>query len=200
LKPTQTLPATYHSAGSFDLRNNTSALLQLNLWGFVLFAISAGAFTLALFALRPEETSQGLVLGFSGLDGVLQIILGVLAITVVMVVLHEAVHGVFFWAFTGAAPKFAFKGFYAYAAAPDWYLPKLQYLVTALAPFVLLSLLGVALMVVVPPGWFVALLLFLVTNASGAIGDLWVAGWLLRMPDSCYANDQGDAVTLYTQS
>ena len=165
----------------------------------MLFALSAGLFTLVLFGLRPEDTRQGLVLGISGIGGILQVLLVVIGVTAAMIVLHEAVHGVFFWLFTRAVPKFAFKGAYAYAAAPDWYLPKYQYLVTALAPLVLLSLVGVGLMLVVPPGGFVVLLLFLVTNASGAIGDLWVAGWLLRQPDACYANDHGDAVSLYVE-
>ena len=199
MKSTQTLPENYRCIGSIDLLNNTSALLQLNLWGLVLFVLSAGLFTVILFALRTEDIRQGLVLGISGIGGVVQAILVVLAVTAAMIVLHEAAHGVCFWIFTGAAPKFAFKGAYAYAAAPDWYLPKYAYLVAALAPLVLLSLVGVALMLVVPPGAFVVLLLFLVTNASGAIGDLWVVGWLLRQPDSCYANDHGDAVSLYVK-
>jgi hypothetical protein len=199
MKPTKTLPGNYHAVGTFDLRNNTTALLQLNLLGFVLFAVSAGLFTVALLWLRPVDTRQGLVLGISGIGGMVQAWGVVIVVTAVMIVLHEAVHGMFFWLFTGTAPKFAFKGVYAYAAAPDWYMPKFQYLVTALAPLVLLSALGVGLMAVVPAGGFVTLLLFLVTNASGAIGDLWVAVWLLRQPDHCYGNDQGDAVTLYVE-
>jgi hypothetical protein len=197
MKPTKTLPGNYHSIGTFDLRNNTTALLQLNLLGFALFAVSAGLFTVALFWLRPEDTRQGLVLGISGVGGLLQALGVVIVVTVVMILLHEAVHGVFFWLFTRTIPRFAFKGVYAYAAAPDWYLPKFQYLATALAPLVMLSAAGVGLMAVVPASSFVTLLLFLVSNASGAIGDLWVAGWLLRQPNACYANDQGDAVSLY---
>ena len=145
------------------------------------------------------EARFGLVLGFSSLSGILQAILAVVVVTAVMIVLHEAVHGVGFWIFTRTMPVFAFKGVYAYAAAPAWYLPKAQYLLVALAPLVVLSLLGVALMLVVPTGGFIILLLFLVSNASGAVGDLWVVGWLLRQPSKCYANDRGDAVTLFLE-
>ncbi len=200
MKATQTLPENYRCIGTFDLRNNNSALLQLNLLGVVLFALSTGLFTAILAALRPEDTRQGLALGISSIAGIVQVVLVVLAVTAAMIVLHEAAHGICFWIFTGTAPKFGFKLTYAYAAAPDWYLPKYAYLVTALAPLVLLSLAGVALMPVVPPGAFIVLLLFLVTNASGAIGDLWVVRWLLHQPDACYANDQGDAVSLYVKA
>lgn len=199
MKPTQTLPYNYHSIGSFDLRNNPQKLLQLNILGFILFAVSAWLFSALLYALRPEEARFGLVLGFSGLGGIVQAILAIVVVTALMIVLHEAVHGVCFWIFTRTMPVFAFMGLYAYAAAPTWYLPKAQYLLVALAPLVVLSLLGVVLMLVMPTGGFIILLLFLVSNASGAVGDLWVAGWLLRQPYSCYANDRGDAVTLYLQ-
>jgi hypothetical protein len=199
MKPTQILPDNYRSIGSFDLRNNPQKLLQLNILGFVLFAASAWLFSALLFLLRPDEARIGLVLGFFDLGGIVQAILAVVAVTVAMIVLHEAVHGVGFWYFTRTMPKFAFKGVYAYAAAPDWFLPRGQYLLVALAPLVVLSLLGAALMLVVPPSGFIMLLLFLVSNASGAVGDLWVAAWLLRQPATCYANDRGDAVTLYLE-
>ena len=199
MRPTRSLPSHYQSIGSFDLRNNSQALLQLNILGFVLFAISAWIFGSAFYALRPDEAQAGLAIGFSDLGGILQALLVVVVATGVMIVLHEVVHGLFFWLFTRSIPKFAFKGIYAYAAAPQWYLPKVQYLVVALAPLVVLSLAGMALILVVPQGWFMILLLVLVTNASGAIGDLWVTVWLMRQPNSCYANDHGDAVTLFLE-
>jgi hypothetical protein len=199
MKPTRSLPNQYQSIGTFDLRNNSQALLQLNLLGFVLFAVSAWFFVSVLYALRPDEAEIGLAVGFSNLGGILQALLVVILATGLMIVLHEAVHGVFFWMFTRSFPQFAFKGIYAYAAAPQWYLPKGQYLIVTLAPLVVLSLVGMALMLVVPQNWFIILLLFLVTNASGAIGDLWVTSWLLRQPNTCYANDHGDAVTLYLE-
>jgi hypothetical protein len=197
---TQTLPSDFHPIGTFDLKNNPQALLQLNILGFVLFAISAWVFWYALQAIRPDEARFGLTIGFSNLNGIIQAILAVIAVTAGMIVLHEAAHGLFFWLFTRSRPIFAFRVVYAYAAAPTWYIPKGQYLVVALAPLVLLSLLGVALMAILPSEWFMLLLLFLVSNASGAIGDLWVVGWLLRQSAPCYALDQGDAVTLYVQN
>lgn len=200
LPVTQSLPENFHSIGTFDLKNNGSALLQLNVLGFVLFAVSAAVFWYLLQLIRPLDAEKGMAIGFTNLNGVVYIILAVLGTTVLMLVLHEAAHGLFFWLYTHARPSFAFKGAYAYAAAPEWYLPKPQYLVVALAPLVLLSLLGVVLMAVIPADGFMLLLLFLVSNASGAIGDLWVVGWLLRQTQPCYARDEGDAVTLYTLS
>jgi hypothetical protein len=199
MQSTQLLPSEYHTVGSFDLRNNPKALIQLNVLGFLMFAVTGWVFVGIFSLFRPQEVRYGLALGFSSLSDMIQILLAVLGMLVVMIVLHEAVHGVLFWWFTRAMPKFAFKGAYAYAAAPDWYLPKYPYLSVALGPLVVLSLAGIALMMIVPPEWFMALLFFLVTNASGAVGDLWVAVWLLRQPHDCYVNDLGDAVTLYVK-
>lgn len=194
---TKTLPSGFESIGTFDLKDNTAALMQLNLFGFGLFAVSAWVFWAILDWMRPGESLSGLVVGFSSLSGIFQALGVVLLVTAVMIVLHEGVHGFFFWRFTGVRPHFGLRGAYAYAAAPDWYLPKRKYLVVALAPLVVLSLLGVALMAVIPPEGFILLILFLVSNASGAVGDIWVAVWLLRQPEPCFANDEGDAVTLY---
>lgn len=199
MKSTQTLPTGYHTVGSFDLRDNPRALIQLNILGFVLFALTAWGFISILAFLRPQEIRYGISIGMISLGGVIQVLLMFLGVTALMIVLHEAVHGALFWWFTRAVPRFAFKGAYAYAAAPGWYLPKNLYLTVALGPLMVLSLSGIGLMLVIPPGWFLALLFFLVTNASGAVGDLWVVGWLLRQPNACYANDRGDAVTLYVK-
>jgi len=199
MQSTQALPAEYVAVGTFDLRNNSRAMLQMNLLGFGLFAVSAWVFSSLLSLLRPADMSTGFAVSVAGLNSGLWLVLVIIVLTMVMVVLHEAVHGFFFWAYTRAMPKFAFRGVYAYAAAPAWYLPKRQYLIVALAPLVVLSLLGVALMALIPADWFLALLFFLITNASGAVGDLWVVVWLLRQPRNCYANDRGDAVTLYVK-
>jgi hypothetical protein len=101
-----------------------------------------------------------------------------------------------FW-FTRTRPVFAFRGYYAYAAAPGWYFPRRQYMLVSLAPLVLLSLLGLVLLAFVPAGWFLTVISFVAFNGSGAIGDLAVFIWLLRQPSTCLAYDVGEAVTLY---
>ncbi|MBD2257724.1 hypothetical protein [Pseudanabaena sp. FACHB-2040] len=41
------------------------------------------------------------------------------------------------------------------------------------------------------------LLLALVVNAAGAVGDLVTAGWLLTQPKQAYVNDYGDGMAIY---
>lgn len=200
MQPTQTLPPDYAMSGTMDITKDQRLLIILNVLGLALLAAGGWLFFVAIMALRPQDaTSQFSVLFSATLLETLLLIGSVLALTVVHILIHEAIHGVCFWWYTRNMPRFAFRWTHAYAAAPAWYLPRNRYLVTALAPLVVISLAGLLLAWVVPPGWLLALWYVLTSNAGGSVGDLWVAVWLLRQPASCLANDRGDAVSLYNQ-
>jgi hypothetical protein len=62
---------------------------------------------------------------------------------------------------------------------------------------VLISLAGVVLFAFASPAWLLPTWFVLIMNAGGAVGDLFVAGWLICQPPGCFAQDRGDAVTLY---
>lgn len=196
-KPSQTLPEGYRPIGTFDITASPRLVLILNLVGLGIAAVSAWVFSALLAWLRPLEVKNALAVEINSLGQLLGVIVGMAGLTALMMVLHEAAHGLFFWLFTRSRPKFAFKVVYAYAAAPGWFIPRWQYLIIGLAPLGLLSLLGVGLMAVIPPQGFLWLLVFLVGNAGGAVGDLWVMAWLIRQPPGVLAEDRGDAVTLY---
>jgi hypothetical protein len=197
MKPTKNLPENYQAIGSIDLSQNMRALILLNIIGLGLFVVAGSIFMQLLYWLRPLDAGSGLTLNINGAQGILELIVAFLALYAVMILLHEAIHGLFFWVFTRERPVFAIRWTYAYAAAPGWFLPRNLYFVTALSPLVGISLLGLVVFALAPPAWFLPTLIVVVGNASGAIGDIWVAIWLLRHPPTCLARDQGDAVTLY---
>ena len=190
------LPEGYRSIGTLDLTKNLRLLVYMNIAGAVLLVGFYYLFIRAAMWMRPEAASQGLTSSFQGLGGVLVILLAVVIIYAAVIVLHEGTHGIFLAWFTRTRPVFAFRGYYAYAAAPGWYFPRNQYMLVSLAPLVLLSLLGLVLLAFVPAGWFLTVISFAAFNGSGAIGDLAVFIWLLRQPPTCLAYDVGDAVTL----
>ncbi len=197
MRATQTLPEAYRPIGSFDLAKDFRLLVWMNVLGLGIYILSGLLFIQILHWLRPAEAGPALTAGLGGLQNIVLTLVALVIIYAAVILLHEGLHGVFFWLFIHQRPVFAFKGAYAYAAAPDWYLPRDMYFVTAVAPLVGISLLGVAVFTFVPPAWFLPVLAVLVINAGGAAGDLWVAAWLLRQPPTCYANDRGDAITLY---
>jgi hypothetical protein len=191
------LPEGYRSIGTLNLTKNLRLLVYLNIAGAVLLVGFYYIFIRATMWIRPEVARQGLAGGSLNLSGALVILLAVIGIYAAVIVLHEATHGIFMVWFTRTRPVFAFRGYYAYAAAPGWYFPRGQYMLVSLAPLVLLSLLGLAVLAIVPAGWFLTVISFIAFNGSGAVGDLAVFFWLLRQPSTCLAYDVGDAVTLY---
>jgi len=197
---TQQLPEGYHSIGTLDITKNLRLLVYLNIAGLLLLVGFYYVFIRAVLWMRPEAARQGLAGGIQGLSGVLIIILAVIGIYAAVIVLHEATHGIFMFWFTHTRPVFAFRGYYAYAAAPGWYFPRGQYMLVSLAPLVLLSLLGLAVLAFVPAAWFLTVISFIAFNGSGAVGDLAVFFWLLRQPSTCLAYDVGEAVTIYLPS
>jgi hypothetical protein len=124
-------------------------------------------------------------------------VLGIVVSLVGVIILHELVHGVFFWVITGQRPHFGFKGAYAFAAAPTWYIARGPYLIVGLSPLVLITIAGVLLLPVVPLEILSPLALALTFNGAGAIGDAAIVVYLLTLPPSVLINDRGDAVAVY---
>lgn len=196
MRAMQALPSHYQPTGTVDISNNRRLLVILNIAGLVLMAVFGWLFFRTMLWLRPADTARAV--GAASVDGIVEWALFFAAIFALMalhIVIHEAVHGLFFWFYTGDRPLFAFRGAYAYAAMPGWYIPRNAFFVTTLAPFVVITVLGILLMYLTTwllPVWFV-----ITMNASGSVGDLFVAFWLMRQPPDCLAEDRGDAVTLY---
>lgn len=195
MQPTQSLPANYAPYKTIDLTTNTRAMVILNIGALVLLLLGGWLLLWLLEVLRPDIISDGTV-SIGGLHVVLMLLL-LIGLLGLMIIIHEAIHGAFFWLYTRSRPYFGFKGMYAYAAAPEWYIPRNQYLVVGIMPFVLITLVGL-LLLPVAPAWLLLPVLFVVLmNASGAAGDVLIVGWLLLLPAHTLINDLGDAITLY---
>jgi hypothetical protein len=194
--PTRTLPTGYQKAGSLDISKDRRMMLALNVIGTALTILWGWVFFRAILFLRPTGGIGNVNFSFN-LPRLALFIVSVLALMAFYVTLHEAIHGFFFWRFTRARPYFAFRWTYAYAAAPEWYLPRNQYLVTALAPLVLITAAGLVAAPFVPDSWVIPLWFVLTMNAGGAVGDIAVAIWLLTLSPSALAQDRGNSVTLF---
>lgn len=192
MKPAKTLPPNYSLAGSIDLEKRRIAI-GLNLIGLALLFVFGWIFLQITASVRPEFSTSSL-LEIAAESALWLILLGLAAV----LVLHELVHAFFFWLFTGERPKLGFHALYAFAAAPEWYLPRGRFIVTAAAPFVLITLAGLLLLPVVSASLVAVLVLGLIANAAGSVGDLVVVGWLLFLPSTAMIRDSGPKITLYT--
>lgn len=196
MNATQTLPPNFRLFKRLSIREN-APLLMLNVVSLALLGLASVLMLVLLRWLRPQDVAATFTFSIEGTSNFLVVILIVLGATTAMMVVHEAFHGIFFWYYTRTRPKFGFRGAYAFAAAPDWYVRRTPYLVTSLAPLVGITLIGILLLVVLPVRWVPLLLLVVSLNAAGAVGDLWVAYWLVRCPPDALGNDQGDVTSLY---
>lgn len=198
-KASQELPGGFAVIKELNLSKNLKLLLFLNLAGLGLFVL----FGMLLMGMLQWARSDFIVAGTnfslnaSNLGTAIVPLLVLLGVIFAMVFLHEGVHGLFFWTLTGARPKFGFKGSYAYAAAPNWYIPKANYLIVSLAPLVVITLLGFGTLLIVPTTWILPVLLLVTMNASGAIGDLYAFFWIWKQPAEVLIQDYGDRMKVY---
>ncbi len=134
-------------------------------------------------------------------DGALvaELPVGAVAVAVVLALfIHEFVHGLLFWWFTGRRPVFGFQGLLIYAAAPPGIcLPRDRYLIAGLAPLVLLTLVGLLLMLIVLITFVPILSFFLVFNTAGAGGDLVMVAKLLSYSPDNLLQDRDTGVVVY---
>ena len=193
-QPQKQLPPHYQPVSVLDLAHNRLALLGLSIAAIAAFFFFGWLALALLAALRPDVAAWTFQVSGSNFWAFLVGLIGFLAVTVTV---HEAIHGLCFWLLTRERPRFGFKGLYAYAAAPDWYLPRLHHIAVALAPLVVITVAGLLWLPVAPAGVVLPLTLLLVLNASGAVGDLVTVVWLLRQPQATFVIDRGDAITLY---
>ncbi len=198
MKATRLLPDHYHAIGILDIAKDRKLVIWLNGIGLALLFISGWFFFQVIAWLRPVLVQQQANVQFTlNIVDLLKIMLGVIALSLGNAVIHEAIHGLCFTWFTHQRPVFAFHWTYAYAAAPDWFMPRNAYLITALSPLLCISAAAILLFAFVPQSLLLSIWFVATVNAGGAVGDLWVAGWLLRTGADCLARDEGSRVTLY---
>lgn len=195
-KAVQSIPENYVSFWKLNFDSKRSTII-VNLLALVLLFIFGGGFALLMAIVRPGEFSFNLTFSSSRLWDALIFLAEALVITLVVMVVHEAFHGIFFWIFCDKRPIFGVKGYYAYAGAPGWYFRRGQYAAIGIAPLVGITLLGLLGAAVLPKFWLMPIYLMLVFNASGAAGDLWVVARLLFCPSDIWVLDQGDGVEFF---
>jgi Putative zincin peptidase len=191
LSATRNLPPTYLQSRALDLTSRPGLMIILNVVGLLLFFAFGLAFLHLAAAFYP-----GIAFGisnFSALWGILAFLLAYAAV----LVLHELVHGLFFVILTRSRPHFGIKQMYAYACAPDWYIPRNQFLVVGLAPLILITLAGFLILPLLGPSLVTFTLFAMAVNASGAIGDLYTVLWILRFPANAFVCDHGEKFNIY---
>jgi hypothetical protein len=191
IQASKTLPDNFTLFHTLNLANR-KLMIGMNVVGVILLFIFGWLFVGIAVALNPE---------FFWLE--MQILARTLSLPaflltmVLIIVLHELCHALFFWLFSRERPKIGFNFLYAYAAAPDWYFPRNQFVLIGLAPVLLLTWVGVVAMPFVHFAIMPHIILALTINAAGAIGDFIVVMWVLGQPANILLRDEGTVISGY---
>jgi hypothetical protein len=195
MKTTNSLPADYHLAWSADIEKDKWLMVLLQVIAIPWSLVVLVGLGVLVYWLRPDWVYISSVIDFSIWQA-----LSLLPVMVFAILLHEMVHGFFFWLLARQMPKFGFSLFYAYAALPGWYFDKSIYWLVGLSPLIVLSLVGTFFLLVVPEGWLIFLLFGLFTNASGAIGDVYIVTRLAFEPRNTLIEDTGTGFRVFRRS
>ena len=175
------------------LEMSKDVVITLNAMG-VLAYFAFGFFFTSLYTLFTGEV------GFNITSGT---ILGTIVISVTLIigtiVLHELIHGVFMSKYGG---KPSYGAGIAHYILPYFYattktiFTRNQFIVIAIAPLVVISLVGIGFMAAFPS---IAHWMFIpfVINASGAVGDLWITRNILRYPKHVLLEDRKTGLIIY---
>jgi len=193
----KSLPRHYAVYSTMNLSRNRWLAISLNLGAFILFFIFVCCFTYLAILLHPNLRITFIQMSQLNLPSLIIIFAFLL---IIQAVLHELTHGFFFWLFTEHRPRFSRKWLkaYAYATAPeDYYFPRNHYVLALAAPFIFITLGGLAWLPLSSIDWVPILVFIMAANAAGAIGDLFMVGWMLRQPPTAIVRDAGVAVIVY---
>lgn len=190
MRPIHELPPGYREVYHLVLLRPGTVLL-VNL----LALLPLGAALLLMFGwltvvlrLRPD------ISGSTGMSWSL----GLVAALVIILPLHEGLHGLAIrWA--GHKPRYGLKldKGALYATADNALFPRNVFIVIALAPLVGITLLGMALMLVLPDRLVYFAAIAVALNAGAAIGDLWMTAVVLRYPSLALVRDEADSLRVY---
>lgn len=189
------LPADYRQAEHLALLERRKILLinALALIPLTIALVVMGGWWVLVLRLR------GSIPGGLGADWSWW--LWLLLVFVLSIVIHEGLHGLAI-GYAGHQPRFGMmlsKGAF-YATADNALFWRNDFITIALAPIVGITLLGMALVWLLPDTAAYYVALGVVLNAANSIGDLWMTAVTLRYPPTALIRDQMDSMTVYVKS
>jgi len=183
----KTLPQNYKLHDKIDLKDNKKHFWIVQLIGIAIMVVMIIA---GCFIVKPTELYE-----YISDTNNLKFTLSALAVLIVGYVLyiiaHEAVHGLFMYAFVKTKIKFGFIGWAAYAGSTAYY-DKKHYIIIALAPAVVWGIVFGVLNAIFHSGiWFWVIWFLQMGNLSGAAGDFFCAYKMTTYPKDILVNDSG---------
>lgn len=189
--PLTVLPPSYREVRLLSV-NNRSVLIWLNILSLLPLMIS-GSLVFGLLIIYHAELNAPLVI--HALPDRIPSGIGI-ALVVLVLPLHEWIHGISIARY-GHRPRYGAKWFVMFATSDNALFRRNEFLRIALAPLVSITLGGLALIALVPPGLAEWIALATTINAAGAVGDIWMAAVVLRYDATALIRDEEDSMRIF---
>ncbi len=190
MKATQTLPPTYILYKAFRPSQWRKTHRVMWIFGVALAALSFILLSILAKSLRPEFKPSRLQFEAPTIERLGSILVLVLILTIVFAV-HEFIHTIFLWFFTGHFPILVARAGALAIRLSHWYIPRDQFLVINLAPMCVISLVGLLLLLAVPQRYISLTVFFTAMNMAGSIADVTSSAYLFLHPPSIYLETEG---------
>lgn len=184
------LPNDYQEVLNWRVTGKPGRVLAVQILAVLALAIFAVLFSGLAVTLGKSPTQ-----GKFGLGEIGAIFAGVL----LALLLHELTHGLVMRMY-GARPKYGilWTSLMLYATSPGYAYLRNNYVVIALAPFILIStLIVLGMWFLQGTLWVLLLGICGIFNASGAIGDMWMTTIVLRYAATAYVIDERDGIRVF---
>ena len=195
MKSLNNLPENYREYYSVDMQNNKKMMLVIN---FIAILIGVAMVLAVGFFIPPSTLTGGVEPSSERLMNISIKFVVVAILSIVYIILHEAVHGIAMKICGTKKVKYGFTGVYASAGSDDYY-DKKSYIFIALAPVVLWGIVIAIANFLVPRDWFWVVYIIQIANISGATGDYFVTFKFSRFPKDILVRDSGSAMKVYSR-
>ncbi len=186
LQSHSSLPENYVLDYSINLDTDKKMMILLNVMSLVMilpFALGIilyNIFSQSAFEFRLYLTDALItVVGF-----------------LVIIMIHEFIHGIFFKLGTDEKVNYKFHIYAFSASVKGVYFYKKHYLLTGLAPFIIITPILILLMFLLP-AYAYMIYLVIAIHTSGCIGDFYVAYKVLKYPKEALIEDYGVGMNIY---
>ena len=185
----KTLPQGYSFFDKIDLKNNKKQFWTVQGICLATIAVMLGIGWLIESPLKIENNTESII-------GLVVLIVGF----VLYIFAHEAVHGLFLYAFCKTKINYGFVGWAAYAGSSAYY-DKKRYIIIALAPVVVWGVTFAVLNIFFHSGiWFWVIWFLQIGNVSGACGDFFCVYKTARYPKDILVNDTGLEMQIFCRN
>ncbi len=192
----KTLPQGYSFFDKIDLKNNKKQFWTVQGICLAIIAVMLGIGWLIESPIKVLNSVYNAENNTESIIAVVVLIVGF----VLYIFAHEAVHGLFMYAFCKTKIKYGFVGWAAYAGSSAYY-DKKRYIIIALAPVVVWGVTFAVLNIFFHSGiWFWVIWFLQIGNVSGACGDFFCVYKTARYPKDILVNDTGLEMQIFCRN